>query len=88
MFDDVSKILHGEDKESLGKPTPVEDVPEELLVATGALLSALGQDYGITADSSPSRKAEFWDKARRVAARFQDMFQICESMPHQEYGEE
>lgn len=87
MFDDLKKILHGEE-EGVGEPTPVEDPPEELVIAAGAFLSAIGQDYGIAGDSSPSRKAEFWDKARRVASRFHDMFQVCESMPHQEYEQE
>lgn len=85
MFGDVKAILHGGAKEEgLGKPTPIDDPPEELVVAAGGILAAMGQDYGMASDASESRKAEFWDKSRRLAARLCDFFDICDSMPHSE----
>ncbi len=85
MFGDVKAILHGEaKKDGLGKPTPVDNPPEELVVAAGGILAAMGQDYGMGPDSNESRKAEFWDKARRLAARLHDFVSICDAMPHEE----
>lgn len=88
MFDaaSVKKVL-GKKDDSLGKPTPVDNPPEELVVAAGGILAAMGQDYGVSPDASESRKAEFWDKARRLAARMHEFFVLCESMPHAESGE-
>ncbi len=88
MFDDVDQVLgtkgRAEEDEGLGKPTPVEDLPDELVMAAGAILAAMGQDYGMAKDAPASRKAEFWDKARRVAAPLRDFFELCDSLPHAE----
>lgn len=87
MFGDVKAILHGgekKEKDGLGKPTPVDNPPEELVIAAGGILAAMGQDFGMGPDSSESRKAEFWDKSRRLAARLLDFFEIADSLPHRE----
>ncbi len=80
---EMKKILGGGDK-GIGNPTPIDDPPEELVVAAGDILAALGQDYGMAGDAPESRKAEFWDKARRLAARLHDFCEIADSMPHSE----
>lgn len=87
MFGDVKAILRGgaeKKDDGLGKPTPVDNPPEELVIAAGGILAAMGQDFGMGPDSSESRKAEFWDKSRRLAARLLDFFEIADSMPHAE----
>lgn len=86
MFDavDIKHVLHGHGDKGLGEPTPIDNPPEELVVAAGEIMAAMGQDYGMGSEASESRKAEFWDKARRLAARLHDFFEICESMPHRE----
>jgi hypothetical protein len=83
MFEnvDMKRVLSGkrseDEDEGLGKPTPIDDPPEELVVAAGEIMSAMGQDYGMSPDASESRKSEFWDKARRLAARLQDFIEIA-----------
>lgn len=89
MFDsvDMKELLHGakgKKEDGLGKPTPIDDPPEELVIAAGEIMAAMGQDYGMNPDASESRKAEFWDKSRRLAARLHNFFELCESAPHEE----
>jgi hypothetical protein len=62
-------------------------VPDELVVAAGEILEALGQDYGNSPTSTESSKREFWAKARRLAASLHAFYVCCDAMPHTEGGE-
>ncbi len=87
---DVKDVLRSGKKEDegLGKPTPIDNPPEELVVAAGEILAAMGQDYGMSPDASESRRAEFWAKARRLAARLSDFIEIAHGAPDMGGGSE